>query len=189
MLDQLMQLVKEFGEKEVVQNPEVPNEYNNAVMSEAAYAVGGTLQDAIASGDIKGLMSMFDNDDDQAIMANPLSQQMQGSFIDGITSKLGISKQTAMRVGAMLIPLVLSQMVKRTRSSAPQDSGFNITDLITNLTGGHGGGNGIADLVSQFTGGGQSGGLQDVIRQLSGGARTQQQNGGLGNLITSFFGR
>ena len=192
MLDQLMQLVKEFGENEVVKNPEIPNEYNNAVMSEAAYAIGGTMQDALASGNVQGLMNMFTNDDDQAVMSNPLSQQMQGSFIDGITSKLGINKQTAMRIGAMLIPLVVSHMVKRTRSSAPQDSGFNITDLIGSLTGGQGGGNGISNLISQFTGGGSGGngfGLDDVIRQLSGGARAQQQNGGLSNLITSFFGR
>ncbi len=194
MLEQIMQLIRDAGEEQVVQNPEVPNEYNNAVMSEAAQAVTGTLQSALAGGNLQSLMSMFQNDDDQQVSANPLAQEMQGSFIDGITQKLGINKQTAMRIGASLIPMVISHMVRRTRSSAPSDAGFNISDLIGGLTGGHqAGGLDIGGLINQFTGNGGGGGggfgLDDIIRQVSGGARTQQQSGGLGNLIQNFFGK
>lgn len=191
MLEQIMQLIRDAGEQEVVQNSEVPNEHNNAVMGEAAQAVAGTLQGALANGNLQEIMSMFDGDDDQVLAANPLSQQMQGSFADSVTQKLGLNKQTAMKIGAVLIPIVISQMVKRTRSQHSNDSAFNIGDLIGSLTGGRSGGLDIGSLVQQFTGGGQQqhGGLTDVIAQLTGGARQQQQSGGLSDLITNFFGR
>ena len=44
MLEDLFKMVKEFGQQEVVENPDVPNEQNDAVMAEASQAVAGTLQ-------------------------------------------------------------------------------------------------------------------------------------------------
>jgi len=35
MLDQLFNLVKQFGQDTVVNNPEVPNEYNEEIMEDA----------------------------------------------------------------------------------------------------------------------------------------------------------
>ena len=35
MLEQITQLVKQYGQELVVENPDVPNESNNAVLAEA----------------------------------------------------------------------------------------------------------------------------------------------------------
>ena len=35
MLDQLLDLVKQFGKETVVENPEVPNEYNEDIITDA----------------------------------------------------------------------------------------------------------------------------------------------------------
>jgi hypothetical protein len=191
MLENILQLVKQFGEEQVVANPEVPNEQNNAVMAEASSAVVGSLQQALAGGNIQDLMSMFNSQDDQEVMANPLAQQAQAGFIDNVTSKLGINKNTAIAIGGALLPMVISSLVNRTKSTAPQDSSFDLSNLIGSLTGGAGG-NGIGNLISQFTGGGHSGAnggfdLQDIISQVSNGARQQQSSGGLMDLVQGFF--
>jgi hypothetical protein len=196
MLENLFQLVKEQGQTDVVDNPAVPNEQNNAVMAEASQAIAGTMQNALASGQTEQVQQLFQTDDTNQLMGNPLAQNMQGSFIDSITSKFGINKNVAMGIAASLIPIVLSKLVRRTNSSAPQDSGFDLGGLIGSLTGGGGGlmgGSGInmGNVLGQLTSSGNGGGgfnLQDVIAQVTNGAKNQQQQGGLQSIIKGFFG-
>lgn len=197
MLENILQMVREYGETEVVNNPAVPNEHNNAVMSEASLAVAGTLQQALANGNMQDLMGLFQQGQEPDVMANPLGQQMNSGFIESITSKLGIDSKTATGIASSLIPLVISTLVKRTNSDAPEDSGFNISSLIGSLTNGGQGGGGldIGGIISQFTGGGQGqqggGGfdLNDIIEKVSGGAKQQQGGGGLADMIQGFFGK
>lgn len=208
MLENLFQLIKEQGQEQVVENPDIPNEHNDAILAEASHAVAGTMQNALANGQVEDVQKMFESRSSSQIMSNPVAQNMQGSFIDNITSKLGISKNVAMGLAATLIPIVISKLVKRTNSTAPQDNGFNLGSLISSLTGGSsggifgggggnmfGGGNsgGLGGMLSQLTGGGNNmgsgGGLMDMISQVTNGARQQQQQGGLGDLIKGFFGR
>jgi hypothetical protein len=195
MLENLFQLIKEQGQTDVVDNPAVPNEQNNAVMAEASQAIAGTMQNALASGQTEQVQQLFQTDDTNQMMGNPLAQNMQGNFIDSITSKLGINKNVAMGIAASLIPIVLSKLVRRTNSPAPQDSGFDLGGLIGGLTGGGGlmGGGGInmGNVLGQLTSSGNGGGgfnLQDVLAQVTSGARNQQQQGGLQSIIKGFFG-
>ncbi len=196
MLDNLLQLVKDFGENEVVNNPAIPNEHNNAVMGEAGMAVAGTLQQALANGNVQDVLAMFQQGDGD-VMSNPLAQQAQGSFLDSITSKLGIDKGAAAGVASSLLPMIMNTLVKRTNSQAPEDSGFDLNSLIGSLTGGgQPGGQGgldIGGLINQFNGqGGQGGGggfdLNNLINQVKGGDK-QGSGGGLGDLIQGFFGK
>lgn len=202
MLENLFNLIKEQGQEQVVENPDIPNEHNEAVMAEASHAVAGTMQSALANGQVEDIQKMFQSKSSSQIMSNPVAQNMQGSFIDNITSKLGINKNVAMGLAATLIPIVISKLVKRTNSTAPQDSGFDFGSLIGSLTGGGNsggmfgsGGNsgGLGGMLGQLTGGGQQntngGGLMDILSQVTGGARQQQQQGGLGDLIKGFFGK
>jgi len=190
MIDQILELVKQYGQQHVVQNQDVPNEYNNAVMAEAGKAVTGSLQQSLASGNISNLMQLFNSDNDSEIMSSPVAEQAQTGFIENITSKLGINRNTAMSIGAALLPLILTNLVKRTRSSAPQDNNFDLQSLIGQLTGG-GNQSGIGNLISHFTNNrseSQPGlDFEDVLRQVTHGAREQQQTGGLNDLVRGFF--
>ncbi|HMP93756.1 MAG TPA: hypothetical protein PKD90_12830 [Phnomibacter sp.] len=195
MLENLLELVKQYGQEQVVDNTEIPNEQNEAVMAEASYAVAGTLQEALASGQMEDVLKMFSTGSSAQIMANPVAQNMQSGFVDSITSKLGINKNVAIGLAATLIPIVVSKMVKRTRSDAPEDSGFDLSGLIGSLTGGSGGGLNIGSLIGQLTGGGgqQGGGgfdIANIIQQVTSGAQQSRQSGGggLADLISGFFG-
>lgn len=199
MLENLFQMVKEFGQSEVVDNPAVPNEQNNAVLGEASYAVAGTLQQALANGNVNDITSLFQQEDN--VMSNPLAQQAQGSFIDSITSKLGIDGKTAAGLAGSLLPTILNSLVKRTNSQAPQDSGFDLSSLIGSLTGGGGGNAGggggldIGGLIKQFTGGGGGNGggggfdINNIINQVKGNAQQQQGGNGLMDMIQGFFSK
>lgn len=181
MLDQLLSMVKEMGQEQVVNNPEVPNEMNETVMASASESVLGVLQQAVAGGNAQSLMQMFQGQSDDEVMANPLAQQAQSGFLDNITSKLGIDSKTASGLAATFIPMIINNLVKRTNSTAPQDSGFSLEGLIGSFTGGGGG--------AQQGGGG----IGDMLQNLIGGGNQQPNQAGgqdmIGNLIKGFFGK
>jgi hypothetical protein len=189
MLDNILQMIREFGQQQVVENPEIPNENNNAVMAEASRAVTGTLQQQVASGNAGNIMDLFRNNDPQEIMRSPVAQEMQTGFMDNITRKLGINKNVAAGLAASFIPMILSKLVHRTNSNDPADNGFNLNDLVKSLTGGSGG-HGFGNLVNQFTGN-QNGGINPGNLATNAGETggDQGQQGGLNNLINDFFGR
>lgn len=171
MLENLFNLVKELGQDQVVNNTEVPNEHNEAVIAEATHSIATGLQNGLANGqgqDVVNLLQGQGNASD-----NPVAQNMQSSFLENITSKLGISPTAAAGLAATFIPMVLSKLTKQTND--PNNSSFDLGGIISSLTGGGGNANtsggGIGGLISQFTGGAQqqqtqqgSGGLMDIIK-------------------------
>lgn len=179
MLEQLLSMVKEMGQEQVINNPEVPNEMNETVMASASESVLGVLQQAVAGGNMQSLMQMFQGKSDEEVMANPLVQQAQSGFLDTITSKLGIDSKTASSLAATFIPMIINNLVKRTNSTAPEDSGFSLEALIGSFTkgGGQQGAGGIGDMLQNLLGGG-------------GGQSNQAGGQGMiGNLIKGFFGK
>jgi len=190
MLENLLSLVKEFAQDNVVENPGVPNEQNDEVVAEATNAVAGGLQDALANGQGQEVFDLFKSQSSAQVMSSPVAQNIQGGFLDNITSKLGINKNVAIGLASTLIPIIISKLVKR--SNDPNNSSFDIGSIIGSLTGGgsNSGGGGIGNLISQFTGGGGNsggGGIGDLISQFTGGGNNSG-GGGIGDLIGRFTG-
>lgn len=196
MIENLLQMIREVGQEQVVDNTDVPDNQNETVMATAAETVTNGMQEALANGQTDDLMRMFSTNSSAQIMSNPVAQNIQANFMDTISSKLGINKNVAAGLAATFLPIIISKMVKRTNSTAEADSGFDLRSLIGSLTGagGNAGGGGfdIGGLIGQFTGsdGAQkTGGLMDIISQLGGGAQQQKSNGGISTLIQGFFGK
>ncbi|MES2777760.1 MAG: hypothetical protein V4722_26510 [Bacteroidota bacterium] len=191
MLENLLNLVTEYAQDNVVDNPDIPNEQNNEVVAEATHAVAGGLQDALANGHTEDVLALFNSKSAAQAMSSPVAQQIQGGFLDNITSKLGINKNVAIGLASTLIPIVISKLVKR--SNDPNNSSFDIGGIVSSLTGGsNAGGSGIGNLISQFTSGGNnsSGGIESLINQFTGGAQQQQKHqggSGLMDLIKGFI--
>lgn len=183
MLDELLKMIKEQGQEQVVNNPEIPDEKNEAVMAEASKAVAGTLQSEIAGGNLNGLKSMFNSESSAEIMSHPVAQKIQGNFMENITQKLGLNKNIASGLAATLIPMIISKLVKRTKSTDPSDSAFSLENLVSGLTGGASGLD-LGGMLGKFTAGGQ-----DSKAAQSSNEGEQQKKGGLDSLIGGFFGK
>ena len=50
MLEQISELVKQYGKEAVIDNPDIPNEHNNAVLAEATSTITGGMQNMLAGG-------------------------------------------------------------------------------------------------------------------------------------------
>lgn len=196
MLDQILDLVKHYGQQTVVDNPEVPNEYNNAVLSEASKTITGGLQNMISGGGLQGILSLFANSQGQGkagLMANPVVNMMVGHFTNKLVSNFNLNPGVASVVANNLIPSVLNSLISKTQSNAPSDSNFNLNDLIGSLTGGGAtaapaANNGIdfQGLLNQFLGG-QNVNLDNDYTDITRRAQQSQQQGGLTDLIQGFF--
>lgn len=194
MLEQLLAMVREIGQEQVVNNSLVPNEQNEGVMAAASESILSGMQQAVANGRGEELLSMFNSSNAAEIMANPLAQEMQDSFVANAQQKLGLSSNVVKGLAVTLLPIIISKLVKRTNSTAEADTGFSLDGLLGGLTGGGGqaGGIDIGSLIGQFTGGGNqnAGGIGGILQNLVGGG--QQAGGGqdmIGNLIKGFFSK
>jgi len=59
MLKELFELVKGNATDTVINNPDVPNEYNNEVVAEATNTVASGMRNIVAGGGIQSLLSLF----------------------------------------------------------------------------------------------------------------------------------
>lgn len=199
MLEQLFNLVKGAAGNTVINNPEVPNEYNNEVVAEATNTVASGLRNMVAGGGLESILSLFSGGQKggKGLLSNPIVNMMIGHFAGKLMTKFNIGGQQANNVASNLIPDVMSNLINKTND--PNNSQFSLEGLLNSITGGQSaqvaqeqGGGGLMDLIGKFTGGGQQGGngLMDIVSKLAGGAQEQQQRnggGGLMDLIKGFI--
>jgi uncharacterized membrane protein YeaQ/YmgE (transglycosylase-associated protein family) len=211
MLDQLFNLVKQFGGDSVVNNPDVPNEQNNAVMAEATGTIAGGFQNLLSGGGLQSILSLFKGGGSTSggksgLMSNPIVSMMVGHFASKLMGKFGIKSGIAGNIAGSLIPNVLSGLISKTNDS--NDSSFSLDGIIRSLTGGggapaqnnaaaSGGGFDLNGILGKLTGGDRDGDgdtdLQDALAAITGGARQQQQQqaqsgGGLMDMIKGLIG-
>lgn len=210
MLDQLFNIVKNFGQDAVVNNPDVPNEHNEHVMADATSTVAGGLRNIVAGGGFQSILDLFKgagsgSGGGSSIASNPIVSMMTGHFIDKLISKYNLSPSAASSVAGKLIPQTVQHLAQQTADPANQQ--FTLDGLIGSLTGGgasSGGSSSLQDLLNQFTGGAGSGGntggsggmdLQNLIGDLSKKAQNSFQGGeqggggGFMDLIKGFISR
>ncbi len=209
MLDKLFDIVKQFGQDSVVNNPEVPNQYNEEVMADATKTIASGFQNMVAGGGFENILDLFRGRGNSSgggiagLLKNPIVSMMVGYFISKLVGKYKMAPAAASNVANSLIPNALNGLISETNN--PDNPGFTMDGLIGSLTGragaessesGDQGNSGFSlqNLLEQFTGSGggnssQGGGgfdLQDLIGNLTKKAQNSfqdQQSGGGGGLM------
>lgn len=186
MLDQLLKMITSQGETDVVQNPAIPNEYNNKIIGEAGSSIFNGLQSMLANGGLTQILGLLggagrNNSGGNGIMdmlGNPAVQGIIQSFTGRLTQQYNLSPETAQNVGNSLIPQVLNNFAQRVGD--PSDSSIDMNAVIQSLTGGQPIGADFNQLAGRVSGSGDVDGdgdvdLQDIIASVSGAAKQQQQ--------------
>lgn len=200
MLEELFNLVKSQGQDDVINNPAVPNDQNNAVLASATHSVAEELQGTLAGGGLQNVLSMFGGGGSgSSLLNNPIVGNIISNFTNKLTNQHGIAGDQASGIANSLIPNVVSNLISRTNN--PADSSFDINGIIGSLTGGSNAGGGGFDLnsiVSKFSGGGglDTDGdgkieISDIVSKVTGGAQQQQSQqqggGGFMDMIKGFM--
>lgn len=161
MLEQLMDLVRQHAGNAIINNPAIPNEKNEEVVSDASNSILAGLKGAVANGNVDGVVDLFKGGA-QSAGSSPITQNIQSGFVQNLIQKFGLNHGAASGIAGSLIPVVLQKLVHKTND--PNDSSFNLQGIIGSLTGGAG----LQDILGKFTGGGNSnndsGGIMDKIK-------------------------
>ena len=210
MLKQIADLVKQYGQDTVVNNPEIPQEVHKDVLTEATHTITGGMQNMLAGGGLQDILSLFKGGGGQqankksggigGLFKNPMILMMIGHFIGKLINKFKLKPDQASKVSNNLIPNVVGDIVNRTNDNSPENDSFDLDDLISTFTGGKTSSNGNSSgfnfqgLLDKFKGNGtgDTNGngfhLKDIIGQITHRAQENQaQGGGLMNLIKSFI--
>lgn len=185
MLDQISELVKQFGGEAVVNNPSVPNEHNDAVMNEASGSILNNLKEMASSGNLQDLAGLL-NGNSNIDMNNPVVQELTSKVSNNLGEKFGLSSDVTNNVASGLIPQVLGGLLNKAKD--PNQPGFNMSDILSSLSNGQGGG--LMDMVSSV--GSQFGLDQDGDGQIGVSDITEavsKKSGGLGGLFGKLFGK
>jgi len=146
MLENLNELVRENVQDSVVNNTDIPNEHNEAVIQAASGSIFDTLKDQLTSGNIGALTDIFNGNKAEGTQ---VAEQASGSFIDKL-SGLGINADTAKSLASSIIPGLIAKFTQKTND--PNDSSFNLKDVLGSL-GGSDGKFDVSDVIGMFNGG------------------------------------
>jgi hypothetical protein len=146
MLDQLTQLVQQFGDDAIVKNSEIPNEYNEGVKYETGNSIFSGLKKIASEGGGEQLAALFKGDSIDS--SNPVVQQLSQQLSGNLGQKFGLSSDTSSNVAGSLIPQILNSLVNKAKD--PNDGSFQISDIINAITGNSGQASGIMDTISKY---------------------------------------
>lgn len=185
MIDQLKQIIEQFSAQEVT-NSSVDNSLTSKVAQETGNSLMDGLSTAVKGGNFGEIMNLF-NQDKNTLVSNPIVQQIITGLTNNLGSKVGIDAKNASSLASTIIPLVISFLGSKAKSG---EAGFNITDIISGLSGGKSGGllDALGSLGLDKNGDGKVD-FQDALAALSGNSKDSKPSGGLGGLLGGLFGK
>lgn len=185
MLDQLTQLVQQFGDQAVVKNNVIPNELNDSVMKETGSSLLSGLQKMASDGKLEQLAGLFQGNN-AGSSSNPVVKQLIEQVSRNLGQKFGLESSAANGVASNMIPQILGSLIGKAKD--PNVKGFDVSDLVSAISGGSGNSN-LMDMVTKY--GGQFGldqnndgkvDMQDAMSAVT-------KKGGLGGLLGKLFGK
>ena len=199
MFDQLMNLVKQYSGDAVINNPDVPNDQNEAIISTASSSIMDTLKGMMSGGGAANILNLFSQNNKEDITNHPVTQNVSSNFISTLMNKFGLDNNKAGGIAGALIPMVMNQLVHKTNDS--NESSFDIQGIFNSLSGNKTGGMDIGSLVSKFGGNGLDKNndgqvnLADLTAAFSGNTiqnneqNDQQAGGGIMDSLKGLFGK
>ncbi len=178
MIEQLFNLIRQESQAEIIDNPAIPNEFNNEAVGLATESVFSGLQGALANGGLKDVLGIFGGQASPS-SGNPLVGGIVDNLVGSLMRKFGIDSPMATSIAASLIPSIIGKLVGKTND--PSDSSFNINDIIGALTGAKSGAAGVQLPGAQNTpaaGGGIDFG--GILKSLSSGGLDSNRDGSIG---------
>ncbi|PKP15738.1 MAG: hypothetical protein CVU07_09170, partial [Bacteroidetes bacterium HGW-Bacteroidetes-23] len=115
MLDQLTQLVQQFGDQAVVKNNAVPNELNDKVMKETGSSLLSGLQKMASEGKLEQLAGLFQGNNASS-SSNPVVKQLIEQVSGNLGQKVGLDTTAANSVAASMIPQILGSLIGKAKN-------------------------------------------------------------------------
>ncbi|RFZ83232.1 hypothetical protein DYU05_13920 [Mucilaginibacter terrenus] len=130
MFSKLYTLVKNNAGEAVINNPAVDAKYHEAVMNDASSTIIEVLKGQMENGKLKELVKYFQF---TGIYNSPLISSAVNKFANKLDKFYQISPAQAMEISKALIPPVMQEMIKQSKSEQNKD--FALRSILTKLGG------------------------------------------------------
>jgi len=130
MFEKLFSLVKKNAGRAVIDNPLIPEKYQEAVMTDASSAIIEVLKNQMDSGKLKDMVKYFQF---SGIYNNPLISSAVNKFANKLNNFYSIDRKDAAIIANELIPPVMQELIRESKS--PQTSDFSLGTLLSLLGG------------------------------------------------------
>jgi len=130
MFEKLFLLVKSNAGKAVIENPQIPEKYREAVMNEASSSIIEVLKGQMESGRLKDLVKYFQYPD---IYKNPLVTSVVNKFANKLNQFYDMDPATALQTANSLIPPVMLELIKQSKSG--QNREFALSSFLSKING------------------------------------------------------
>lgn len=154
MFEQLLDLVKQHGSAAITNNPDVPNDQNEAVAQTATTSIMDTLKNMVSGGGLSSITNLFHSQSSgRDVSDHPVTQNVSSDLVTNLMNKFGFSSDKASGIANSLVPTIMNKLTGK--ANDPNDSSFSLQGIISSLTGGGGaagGGGGIMDKIEGLFG-------------------------------------
>jgi len=121
MFEKLFLLVKNNAGKAVMDNPEIPEKYREAIINEASSSIIEVLKGQMESGKLKDLVKYFQYPD---IYNNPLVNSVINKFATKLNRYYGMDPASALRTANSLMAPVMLELIRQSKSEQNKDFGL-----------------------------------------------------------------
>jgi len=130
MFEKLFLLVKSNAGRAVINNPEIPEKYHDAMINDASSSIIEVLKGQMETGKIKELVRFFQF---SGFYNKSLVSSIVNKFANKLNKFYGVEPASAMNTATLLIPPVMEEMVKQAKNEQNKDFGLN--NLLSKLSG------------------------------------------------------
>ena len=130
MFEKLFLLVKSNAGKAIMENPEIAEKDREAVINDASSSIIEVLKGQMEMGKLKDLVRYFQFPD---IYKSPLVHSMVNKFASKLNKYYGIDPSSSLRIANSLIPPVMLDLIKQTKSEQNKD--FTLGSFLSKING------------------------------------------------------
>ncbi len=142
MFEKLFNLVKNNAGKAVIDNPEIPAKYHEAVINEASSSIIEVFKNQMEMGRIKELVKYFQF---SGISNNSLVSSIITKFANRLNNFYGMEPGKAMITAHSLIPPVMEELIKQSKNE--QNTELGLSSFLSKINGNQAD---LSGLVSQL---------------------------------------
>jgi hypothetical protein len=130
MFEKLFLLVKANAGRVVADNPAIPEKYKESIFNEASSSIIEVLKSQVESGKLKDLVNYFQF---SGVSNNSIISAITNKFANRLNKFYGIDPKTAISIAQSIIPTVMEDLIKQTKTEQNRD--FELGALISKLNG------------------------------------------------------
>jgi hypothetical protein len=130
MFEKLFLLVKNNAGTAVINNPEIPAKYHEAVINDASSSIIEVLKGQMETGRLKDLVRFFQF---PAMNNKSLVSSIVNKFANKLNNFYGVEPAAAMQTAKLLITPVMEEMIKQAKNENNKD--FGLGNFLSKLTG------------------------------------------------------